>query len=48
MVPLVVGDFITFSGTDVGNGIIAVYSLEANLGILTAPGTRPVCSSLYS
>ncbi|KIJ37448.1 hypothetical protein M422DRAFT_260124 [Sphaerobolus stellatus SS14] len=42
MVPLHVGDFVTFSATDVGNGLFAVYSLNANLGIFTAPGTKPV------
>ncbi|KAJ7631906.1 hypothetical protein DFH06DRAFT_1004796 [Mycena polygramma] len=41
MVPLVVGDYITFSGTKIEDGILAVYSLEANLGIYTAPGTKP-------
>ncbi|KAJ7079967.1 hypothetical protein B0H15DRAFT_857498 [Mycena belliarum] len=41
MVPLVVGDYITFSGTKVAGGLLAVYSLEANLGIYTAPGTKP-------
>lgn len=40
MMPLAVGDYITFSGVDVG-GLLAVYSLEANLGIYTAPGTKP-------
>ncbi|KAJ7583537.1 hypothetical protein C8J56DRAFT_791150 [Mycena floridula] len=39
--PLVVGDFITYSGTVVSDGLIAVYTLEANLGIYTAPGTSP-------
>ncbi|KAJ6478551.1 hypothetical protein C8R47DRAFT_1287822 [Mycena vitilis] len=41
MVPLVVGDYITFSGTKIEDGVLAVYSLEANLGIYTAPGTKP-------
>ncbi|KAJ7938291.1 hypothetical protein B0H13DRAFT_1942270 [Mycena leptocephala] len=41
MVPLVVGDYITFSGTKTEDGILEVYSLEANLGIYTAPGTQP-------
>ncbi|KAF8172821.1 hypothetical protein K438DRAFT_1981305 [Mycena galopus ATCC 62051] len=40
MVPLAVGDYITFSGTKVGD-VLAVYTLEANLGIYTAPGTKP-------
>lgn len=48
MVPLAVGDFVTFSGTDVGGGLIAVYSLLANLGIFTAPGTKPVRYFLYA
>ncbi|KAJ7712496.1 hypothetical protein B0H16DRAFT_693654 [Mycena metata] len=41
MVPIVVGDYITFSGTKIAGDILAVYSLEANLGIYTAPGTQP-------
>ncbi|KAJ7618900.1 hypothetical protein DFH06DRAFT_1107110 [Mycena polygramma] len=41
MVPLVVGDYLTFSGTSTADGILEVYSLEANLGIYTAPGTKP-------
>ncbi|KAF7326924.1 hypothetical protein MVEN_02586300 [Mycena venus] len=41
MVPLVVGDYITFSGTKTGSGALEVYALEANLGIYTAPGTKP-------
>ncbi|KAJ7230324.1 hypothetical protein GGX14DRAFT_343704 [Mycena pura] len=41
MVPLVVGDYVTYLGTQVGDGLLAIYSLEANLGIYTAPGTKP-------
>ncbi|KAF7345209.1 hypothetical protein MSAN_01897400 [Mycena sanguinolenta] len=41
MVPLVVGDYITFSGTKVEGDLLAVYSLVANLGIYTSPGTKP-------
>ncbi|KAJ7065480.1 hypothetical protein C8F01DRAFT_982165 [Mycena amicta] len=41
MVPLVVGDYITYSGTKVPGGLLAVYTLEVNLGIYTAPGTKP-------
>jgi hypothetical protein len=41
MVPLAVGDYITFTGTRVGNGLLAVNTLTANLGIFTAPGTKP-------
>ncbi|KAJ7139026.1 hypothetical protein C8R44DRAFT_727142 [Mycena epipterygia] len=41
MVPLVVGDYIPFSGTKVPGGLLAVYSLQANLGLYTAPGTKP-------
>jgi len=41
MVPLVVGDWITFSGVHVGNNLIAAYSVTANLEITTAPGTQP-------
>ena len=40
MMPLAVGDYVTISGVDIG-GLLAVYSLEANLGIYTAPGTKP-------
>lgn len=39
--PLAVGDYITFSGVEVGGGLLAVYSLVANLGIYTAPGKLP-------
>ncbi|KAJ6483816.1 hypothetical protein C8R47DRAFT_945785, partial [Mycena vitilis] len=42
MVPLAVGDYITFSGIktlNAGKSELAVYSLEANLGIYTTPGT---------
>ncbi|KAJ7892241.1 hypothetical protein B0H13DRAFT_2038759 [Mycena leptocephala] len=41
MAPLVVGDYITFIGTKVPGGLLAIYSLTANLGIYTAPGTKP-------
>lgn len=41
MVPLVVGDYLTFSGTSAEDGILEIYALEANLGIYTAPGTQP-------
>ncbi|KAJ6523275.1 hypothetical protein DFH09DRAFT_938027 [Mycena vulgaris] len=41
MVPLVVGDYITYSGTKTAEGILEVYALEANLGIYTARGTQP-------
>ncbi|KAJ7026715.1 hypothetical protein C8F04DRAFT_966139 [Mycena alexandri] len=41
MVPIVLGDYVTFSGTKIAGDILAVYSLEANLGIYTAPGTQP-------
>ncbi|KAJ7253428.1 hypothetical protein C8J57DRAFT_624565 [Mycena rebaudengoi] len=41
MAPLLVGDFITFSGIKVAGGLLEVYSLEANLGFYTAPGTKP-------
>ncbi|KAL4265076.1 hypothetical protein AB1N83_004418 [Pleurotus pulmonarius] len=42
--PLMVGDFIIYSGTTVPDGddtIIAAYSIEANLGLYTAHGTTP-------
>ncbi|KAJ7195943.1 hypothetical protein GGX14DRAFT_575268 [Mycena pura] len=41
MVPLVVGDYITYSGILLPDGLLAIYSLTANLGIYTAPGTQP-------
>ncbi|KAH6679259.1 hypothetical protein B0J14DRAFT_293938 [Halenospora varia] len=40
MVPLAVGDFISFTGTWVG-GLLTVNALTANLGLYTAPGTKP-------
>jgi hypothetical protein len=42
MVPLAVGDYITFSGTRVGGSVMAIYSLNVNLGLFTAPNTQPV------
>ncbi|KAJ7468500.1 hypothetical protein FB451DRAFT_374873 [Mycena latifolia] len=41
MVPLVVGDYITYSGIKTQDGVLELYSLEANLGIYTARGTKP-------
>ncbi|KAJ7621999.1 hypothetical protein DFH06DRAFT_770088 [Mycena polygramma] len=41
MAPLAVGDYITFSGIKTDGGSFAIYSLEANLGIYTTPGTKP-------
>ncbi|KAJ7670518.1 hypothetical protein B0H17DRAFT_198484 [Mycena rosella] len=41
MVPLVVGDYITYSGIKAEDGVLEIYSLEGNLGIYTAPGTKP-------
>ncbi|KAH8832287.1 hypothetical protein DL96DRAFT_1581570 [Flagelloscypha sp. PMI_526] len=41
MVPIVVGDYVTISATNVGNDLYAVYSLVANVGLYTAPGTQP-------
>lgn len=40
--PLMVGDWVTWSGINVGGGLWSVYSLEANLGIFTAAGKAPV------
>ncbi|KAH8650969.1 hypothetical protein BGZ60DRAFT_388580 [Tricladium varicosporioides] len=37
MAPLMVGDYVTINGIEVGGGLLAVYSLVANLGIYTAP-----------
>ncbi|TKA50385.1 hypothetical protein B0A49_12513 [Cryomyces minteri] len=41
MVPLVQGDYVTVTGVEVGGGLLAVNALTANLGIFTAPGTKP-------
>ncbi|KAJ7153588.1 hypothetical protein C8R43DRAFT_1066883 [Mycena crocata] len=41
MVPLVEGDYITFMGIKTADGVLEIYSLEGNLGIYTAPGTKP-------
>ncbi|KAJ7145993.1 hypothetical protein C8R44DRAFT_5100 [Mycena epipterygia] len=41
MAPLVVGDYVTFSGIKTADGILEVYELQANLGFYTAPGTQP-------
>jgi hypothetical protein len=40
MVPLLVGDYVTVSGTEIG-GTLWVNNLVANLGIFTAAGTKP-------
>ncbi|KAJ6562301.1 hypothetical protein B0H19DRAFT_1259888 [Mycena capillaripes] len=48
MAPLAVGDYITFSGIKTPEKILAVYSLEANLGIFTAPGTKPAYITVES
>jgi hypothetical protein len=40
MVPLVVGDYVTVSGTEIG-GTLWVNNLVASLGIFTAAGTKP-------
>lgn len=37
MAPLMVGDYVTINGVEVGDGLLAVYSLVANLGLYTAP-----------
>lgn len=39
--PLQIGDYVTLSGPTV-NGILSAFSITANLGIYTAPGTKPV------
>ncbi|KAJ7141361.1 hypothetical protein C8R44DRAFT_847123 [Mycena epipterygia] len=41
MAPLAVGDYVTFSGIKTPESVLAIYSLEANLGIWTTPGTKP-------
>jgi hypothetical protein len=40
MAPLAVGDYVTILGTRV-DGLLAIYSLNANLGLFTAPNTIP-------
>jgi hypothetical protein len=40
MAPLAVGDYITFNGQQVGS-TFEISSLEANVNLLTAPGTQP-------
>ncbi|KAI5837649.1 hypothetical protein DFP73DRAFT_487084 [Morchella snyderi] len=40
--PFMVGDYITYSGVYVDTNLVAAYSIEANLGFYTAPGTKPV------
>ena len=47
MMPLAAGDYITFSGIDLGD-LFAVYSLEANLGIFTKAGTKPAYINVES
>ncbi|RDW68550.1 hypothetical protein BP5796_09207 [Coleophoma crateriformis] len=44
-VPLLVGDYVSVSGTYL-NGLLEVYSLNANLLFLTAPGTKPAYVSV--
>ncbi|KAJ7829491.1 hypothetical protein B0H14DRAFT_2594046 [Mycena olivaceomarginata] len=48
MAPLAVGDYIIFSGIKTPEGVLALYSLEANLGIRTAPGTKPAYLTVES
>ncbi|KAJ6585832.1 hypothetical protein B0H19DRAFT_924830 [Mycena capillaripes] len=48
MAPLAVGDYIIFSGIKTPEGVLALYSLEANLGIRTAPGTKPAYITVES
>lgn len=40
--PLMVGDYITWSGVNIGGGLWSAYSIEANLGFFTAAGKAPV------
>ncbi|KAF2735727.1 hypothetical protein EJ04DRAFT_434338 [Polyplosphaeria fusca] len=40
MAPLMVGDFVTFSGQNLGD-IFEVNNLIANIGFYTAPGSKP-------
>lgn len=46
MAPFMVGDFVSYSGAWVSGDTIAAYSMEANLGIFTAPGTQPAFLSV--
>jgi hypothetical protein len=39
-VPLAVGDYITFTGQQVGT-LYEINNLEANVGLFTAPGSKP-------
>lgn len=41
MAPLMVGDYVTYSGAWVASDMMAIFSLTANLGFYTAPGTQP-------
>ncbi|CAG8973951.1 hypothetical protein HYALB_00007480 [Hymenoscyphus albidus] len=41
MAPIMVGDYITINGVQVGGGIFAVYSLLASLALYTAPRELP-------
>ena len=49
-VPLMVGDWIDYSGTvakdPLGNVYVSVHTLNANLGIFTAPGVQPAYISV--
>jgi hypothetical protein len=40
MAPLIVGDYVTINGNNLGT-IFEVNSLIANVGYYTAPGTKP-------
>lgn len=40
MAPLMVGDFVTVTGTFIGS-LLEINNLNANLQLLTAPGTKP-------
>lgn len=40
--PLMLGDWVTFSGVYVEADLVAAYSIEANLGLYTAARTSPV------
>ena len=45
--PLAVGDYITYSATQIGNSY-AVYALTANIGAYTAPGSKPAYVTVES
>lgn len=39
--PMAVGDYITVLGTEVDDGLLAIYNLIANIGVFTPPQELP-------